>query len=604
MVYNTLFLMKTSRIRPLLFLIVISASCVLAGEQQIVDLKDFRRTQIKCGGFSVPSRTTVHITARGGGRKGSAFRGSSMYAYGWIIDARTRMPVWTMDLGNTSADGRDRTFDGRLDLQKGSYEVYFTAVSNSIRIYTSVPGSDETSRKKKKITVDGLPGFLKWLGPFIDDEDDKDWDKRAKEWGIDIATDENTGSIGTFNPPFAFPLVIFKATGLGDNEHIRQRFSVSRTANIRIYALGEKDYSNDLADYGWIMNAKNHRRVWEMRDNNLRQAGGAEKNILFDGEATLEPGDYILSYLTDGSHSCEEWNEPPPSDPLQYGITIMGKSESDKNAISLLDEAKDDINIIVQLTRVGNDETRDASFMLKKQSAIHVYAIGEESNSRRQMVDFGWIINAQTRQKVWTMDPDRTDPAGGASKNRMVDEIITLPAGTYTVFYQTDGSHAYDDWNDDPPYDPEHWGITVSGSGETFSMKDVELLHGQPHERGVIAQIIEVPNNADIKRPFRIDKPTEVRIYAIGEGRNDEMYDYGWIENAATGKTIWEMTYSMTFHAGGDRKNREVSMTLMLDKGNYILHYVSDDSHAYNHWNADPPDDPTMWGITLTKVEQ
>jgi len=32
------------------------------------------------------------------------------------------------------------------------------------------------------------------------------------------------------------------------------------------------------------------------------------------------------------------------------------------------------------------------------------------------------------------------------------------------------------------------------------------------------------------------------------------MYDYGWIEEAKTGKTVWEMTYHMTEHAGVRRK--------------------------------------------------
>ncbi len=77
------------------------------------------------------------------------------------------------------------------------------------------------------------------------------------------------------------------------------------------------------------------------------------------------------------------------------------------------------------------------------------------------------------------------------------------------------------------------------------------------------------------------------------------MYDYGWIENASTGDVVWEMAYSMTFHAGGGRKNRMVNTTILLDKGEYKLHYVSDDSHSFDNWNTDPPDDPTMWGITL-----
>jgi hypothetical protein len=96
-----------------------------------------------------------------------------------------------------------------------------------------------------------------------------------------------------------------------------------------------------------------------------------------------------------------------------------------------------------------------------------------------------------------------------------------------------------------------------------------------------------------------VSQPTHVRVYAIGEGQGREMYDYGWIENAGSGRAVWEMTYAMTFHAGGGRKNRMVNTTMTLEKGEYVLHYVSDDSHSFGHWNTDPPDDPTMWGITV-----
>ena len=124
-----------------------------------------------------------------------------------------------------------------------------------------------------------------------------------------------------------------------------------------------------------------------------------------------------------------------------------------------------------------------------------------------------------------------------------------------------------------------------------------------PVETDIVAQITRVGNNANATKSFFLDKTTHLRLYAIGEGQNRSMYDYGWIENANSGTTVWEMTYSMTFHAGGGRKNRMISAKILLDKGNYILHYESDDSHSYNHWNVDPPDDPTMWGITIYKEE-
>jgi hypothetical protein len=63
------------------------------------------------------------------------------------------------------------------------------------------------------------------------------------------------------------------------------------------------------------------------------------------------------------------------------------------------------------------------------------------------------------------------------------------------------------------------------------------------------------------------------------------------------------MTYSMTFHAGGGRKNRVVNTTIVLDKGDYRLRYRSDDSHCYNDWNVDPPEDQEYWGITLFRDE-
>jgi hypothetical protein len=36
-----------------------------------------------------------------------------------------------------------------------------------------------------------------------------------------------------------------------------------------------------------------------------------------------------------------------------------------------------------------------------------------------------------------------------------------------------------------------------------------------------------------------------------------------------------------------------------LKAGKYIVHYQTDDSHAFGDWNADPPLDQTNWGITI-----
>jgi hypothetical protein len=59
------------------------------------------------------------------------------------------------------------------------------------------------------------------------------------------------------------------------------------------------------------------------------------------------------------------------------------------------------------------------------------------------------------------MERNRTHHAGGAFKNRLADEVVSLPKGAYTLRVRTDDSHAYGHWNDDPPWDQEHYGLTV-----------------------------------------------------------------------------------------------------------------------------------------------
>jgi hypothetical protein len=102
---------------------------------------------------------------------------------------------------------------------------------------------------------------------------------------------------------------------------------------------------------------------------------------------------------------------------------------------------------------------------------------------------------------------------------------------------------------------------------------------------------------------FDLDKDTQVQIYALGEGTDGEMYDYGWIRNRDSGKTIWQMEYRDTEHGGGARKNRVERDSIELPAGRYELVYVTDGSHSFEGWNDRRPDDPMSWGITVRRAE-
>jgi CubicO group peptidase (beta-lactamase class C family) len=132
--------------------------------------------------------------------------------------------------------------------------------------------------------------------------------------------------------------------------------------------------------------------------------------------------------------------------------------------------------------------------------------------------------------------------------------------------------------------------------GELFSKPLPEDLTALP----VIAQIVQVVDKEDKTMAFSLKSSQEVRIFAIGEGQANEMFDYGWIENADTGAQVWRMEASRTTHAGGAGKNRKVDLVITLPAGNYKLRYKSDDSHAFDLWNALPPD-INFWGIAVYK---
>lgn len=591
--------------------VLCALATAVAGERTVASLLDMSSVELRYTGIEVPQTTTFHIVARGAGdsqcdRNDSRYDSrQDMFAYGWIINADTRQVVWEMTRDNTSKTRDDRTFDGEVTLQRGSYEAYFSAVTLTY-ISTFKNISVNVDHREKKLfnmgertgSSGGIKGWFDgWFNDWFGDDLQEEWNKRSRDWGMELKVDDRFAStIRTFSAPKDMQAVLFKASKLGENEFVRKNFTISEPINLRIYALGE-GYRNsaDLADYGWIVNTKSRERVWEMKWRNSQHAGGASKNAKFDGEVTFPKGDYALYFVTDNSHSTIDWNCAPPYDPLNYGISIIAPSEKAAQSFSISSLAETDGPVIVNMTKVGDNENRSEGFTLKEEAKIRIYAIGERSNSRRIMADYALILDAGTRTKVWTMDADNSNHAGGASKNRFVDEIITLPKGNYIVQYNTDDSHAYGTWNSDPPFDPENYGVTIYAVGNKATFGK----YVDQRDKNVIAQIIRAGDNTRKEQKFKLDKTTKIRVYAIGEGVNREMADYGWITDNQTGSTIWEMTYSMTFHAGGAKKNRMVNTTIILDRGSYTLHYMTDDSHAYRDWNQDPPEDPEYWGITL-----
>jgi len=571
--------------------ILISFSVSIAQIDKVVEIKPEFLGDLKVAGFSLNAEKYIHIKAEGAGKDGhrSKFRNmmydpNRMYAYAWILDAHTRNLVWRMTVDNTKRDlgtPANRTFEGDIRLPAGKYEVYYSA------------------RKPSYFSLED--GFFS-LGKLLDKLlGEGDWDERELErWfvridNVDEVVSEN--SIRKFHQARKEQAVI-SITGLNNSDFQQEGFKLLSPGKFEIYAIGEA-FRGENFDYGWIVNAENSEKVWETLVDKSEYAGGAIKNQMWRETISLDPGSYWVYFVMDDSHSPKKWNANPPYDPDFYGITVSGvEGEYDPGSIEKL--VKFQVKPIVRLTRLGDDESVKQGFRINRPIQVRIYALGE--GSQGEMNDYGWIENLETGEVVWEMRYNRTRHAGGARKNRMFDEVMTLPAGSYMVYFVTDGSHSYRDWNAAPPYNPSSWGITIFPADPQYRGEEIQKLEEAAKETNVLVQIIQVENGQNIQKRFELDKATRVRIYAIGEGDWDEMYDYGWIEDEKSGDVIWGMSYDKTRWAGGARKNRKVDTTLTLPPGQYILHYRSDDSHSFNNWNSDSPRDPFHYGITLYKI--
>ncbi len=351
------------------------------------------------------------------------------YDFGWIVDAKTREKVWTFTWeGSERAGGakKNRVAYETLSLPAGEYAAYFvTDGSHSPESWNALPPHD--------------PSF--WgLTVWLKDREQRQF-ARASEYRH-LPGDEQ---------------VIVELTRLRDKDHRTQGFTLSQPADVRVYAVGEGT-EHGMSDYGWIMNARTRQKVWAMSYERTEPAGGSKKNRLADEVVRLEPGAYVVAFVTDRSHSYRDWNSAPPSYPERWGISLFGGEGFDRSMVGEYREDEDPA-VLARIARVKSDSHRRREFTLEEEAEVSVYALGEGTGGK--MHDYAWLEDSSGRV-VWEMTYPLTNVAGGASKNRLYQGTLELGSGSYMLHYQSDDSHAYRDWNASPPHDPDSWGVQIA----------------------------------------------------------------------------------------------------------------------------------------------
>lgn len=259
------------------------------------------------------------------------------------------------------------------------------------------------------------------------------------------------------------------------------------------------------------------------------------------------------------------------------------------------------------------------AFTLNKESEIDLEsAVGVFRQGGNELVFYGWILNSDTRQPVWhALDRD-------IEFDRGVNEIsvsLKLPAGNYEMYYSAQlnnsGSVTGDsfgnvvskilseifgtkDKSDDVRFSDE-LRLTVTADAADMVEKDVEELL-DPKARKAVVAIMRVRDSSRVQRAFKLEKETRLHVYALGEHSGSNPDDYARIENMKTRESVWIMDEGETEHAGGAGKNVVADRDITLKPGEYLVTYVTDDSHAYNSWNQIGPHDPQFWGITVSTM--
>lgn len=562
-----------------------------AQEASVVSWNDFGPDELRSELFEITRPTLVTLQGTGVKVNWDDWRTSrdNALAYGWILNLETREPVWSMSREMSPSKTRGsaiRRIDGKVNLPAGKYAVYyFCGIDKGENWY---------------FDSDGDRGIFDGLKRIFKDKDSyrvSEKDRRKLYFTV-------TAERGSFRPIAADPLESRAALSITTprNSSFKSHvFRLSEPATLTVYAIGEYDQSaRQMADGGYIQDMRSRKKVWELDYRGSEHAGGAEKNRKYFGKVSLPAGEYQLVYATDDSHTFGRWNAAPPYDPEFWGVTILADGDA-RRKIAAVEPSKEPV--IVQFLRVGDNELLSTGFTLDKAMDLRVYCIGEYSGGDHSFADYGLIEGASSGKRAWDMTYSNTEPAGGASKNRMFDGIVHFPAGDYTVRYVSDGSHSYNHWNSTAPYDQEHWGIVVAGIPGSFDSKAVRPFSGEARSKNVLVKMVGLRDDDEREQSFRLAKTTSLRIYAIGEGGRDEMYDYGWIENNETGRTVWEMTWRNTLPAGGASKNRMCDDVVILPPGSYTVRYETDGSHSTGDWNAAPPRDPFNWGITISLAQ-
>ena len=427
---------------------------------------------------------------------------------------------------------------------------------------------------------------------------------------------------------------------------------IDKQVQFEIKARGGIDLeSGTLAAYAWISDLENGQVVWVMEPG-----GNVETKRRYIAEAhdfvTLNPGLYTLYFTTYGSNSSShqsEWGRGDRENGWQkyeeewfLTASLVQGETTDLKLVRHDDQLvhpvfSRDEDMIWSTGPMGDDESSEVTIEVKSDIRVRLYGAGEID---REVRDFAYVDDLEANNRRWSLNLENSEYGGGASINRQFQTELLLKKGHYTVGYQTNDEHAYEDWEGNPPYFPSQWGVTVSVPSNkrhlvrlltddeewnepraeqefagmaavdgtayqgisTSSSAIAELSGG---EENFLLAFNQLGNGIDTSSVFVLEEKTQLHIISLGEiTKSGERYDYGTIQEKNSGTIVWQLDLEHSVPAGGHDSNRMFNGMVVLEPGTYEVRFKTDETHAFGAFDTQPPTHPEAWGITIAYASE
>jgi hypothetical protein len=255
----------------------------------------------------------------------------------------------------------------------------------------------------------------------------------------------------------------------------------------------------------------------------------------------------------------------------------------------------------VSLAGLEVGELYSAGFSLGTAGRVRIDAAGSvESPEHPVPAAYAWLLGAD-RSVVWRSDTDSLPPDG--TGYAVVDTILLEP-GVYQAYFTTLGPTP--ESRSDRPFlglkrhwtnDARSWHFLLSPV-DSIRISGAEESRESPPDEAPIWTSGPTRNDSSVDTWLAVDSPTPIRVRAVAE-ICDPGCDEALIEDAVTGHTAWNLSAAESMPAGGSEKNRKFDGLVSLGAGIYRVQFVTNGSHAYGSWDANPPWDPEAWGMLI-----